>query len=408
MRVIVINTGTELLLGNTLNTHLAFLAREVFPLGLRIAQQLTVPDGVAIRDALTRAMAEAEIVFVTGGLGPTTDDLTREIAAELLGLALQQDAAVTTAITDRCTLRGFPVTERILRQAQVPEGALVLPNANGTAPGLYIAATADHPHLFLLPGPPRELHPMFRGSVWPILGTLLNGRAAPACRTLTLACVGESLVEAKVGSQILALEGVELGYCAHAGEVDVRVLGPASIVAEAERLIREAFPHAVFTDNGEKLEAVVVRALIERSETIATAESCTGGYIAHRLTNVPGASAAFLAGYVTYANEAKSEALGVDPQLIAQHGAVSEAVARRMAEGARAKANSTYALATTGIAGPGGGSAEKPVGTVFVALASAGAATHVQKFHLPSDRETFKQLTAQHALELLRRRLAAS
>ncbi|CAN5811393.1 competence/damage-inducible protein A [soil metagenome] len=407
MRAIVINTGTELLLGSTLNTHLTFLARELFPLGLRIDQQLTVPDGAAIRDALVRAMAEAELVFVTGGLGPTTDDLTREISAELLGLPLREDATVLAAITARLVLRGFPMTGRILRQAQVPAGAVVLPNANGTAPGLYIAATGDHPHLFLLPGPPRELHPMVRESVLPILQPLTTARAAVSHRTLSLACVGESMVEAAVGPKLLALPEVELGYCAHAGAVDVRVLGPEAAVVEAERIICAEFPEAVFTDSGESLEGVVVRLLTARRETVAAAESCTGGYLAHRITNVPGASAVFLAGFVTYANEAKASALGVEAELIQLHGAVSEAVVRQMAEGARREANATYALATTGIAGPGGGSPEKPVGTVFIALASAHAETEVLQRLFPADRETFKQLASQHALDLLRRRLSA-
>jgi nicotinamide-nucleotide amidase len=405
MRVFVINTGTELLLGNVVNTHLAFIAHEIFPLGLRVEEQITVPDGVAILGELRRAAAEAELVFVTGGLGPTTDDITREAAAELLNVTLRRDSAVTSAIIERLRVRGFPMTERILRQADVPEGGVVLPNANGTAPGLYLASKDGLPHLFLLPGPPRELHPMFRESVLPILRGLTSGRSAQEWRTLSLACVGESMVEAAIGREILALEGVELGYCARAGEVDVRVLGSAEVVGKAEEIIRAAFPEAIFTDAGESLEAVVVRLLTERGETVATAESCTGGYIAHRLTNVPGASAAFLAGYVTYANEAKVSSLRVPADIITLNGAVSEPVVRQMAEGARLNANATYALATTGIAGPGGGSPEKPVGTVFVALASADRATEVRQFRFPADRETFKQLVAQNALDLLRRRL---
>jgi nicotinamide-nucleotide amidase len=189
--------------------------------------------------------------------------------------------------------------------------------------------------------------------------------------------------------------------------VDVRVLGPEAAVVEAERIICAEFPEAVFTDSGESLEGVVVRLLTARRETVAAAESCTGGYLAHRITNVPGASTVFLAGFVTYANEAKASALGVEAELIRLHGAVSEAVVRQMAEGARREANATYALATTGIAGPGGGSPEKPVGTVFIALASAHAETEVLQRLFPADRETFKQLASQHALDLLRRRLSA-
>jgi nicotinamide-nucleotide amidase len=408
MRVFVINTGTELLLGNVVNTHLAFIAREIFTLGLRVDEQVTVPDGEPIRGALERAICCSDVVFVTGGLGPTTDDVTREVTAELLGLELRLDAGVETAIRQRLAARGYPLTDRVLRQAQVPEGATVLPNANGTAPGLYVPAGAAWPHLFLLPGPPRELHPMFRDAVLPLLREITSGRAAAEVRTLSLACVGESLVEAAVGERILALPGVELGYCARAGAVDVRVLGPADVVAQAEQIVRSAYPEEVFSDSGENLEAAVLQLLIQRGCTVATAESCTGGYIAHRLTNVPGASAVFLAGYVTYANEAKISTLGVNADTIAKNGAVSEAVAREMAEGARQQANATCAIATTGIAGPGGGSPEKPVGTVFIALAAENRETQVQRHCFPSDRETFKQLASQYALDLLRRHLISS
>ncbi len=412
MRVIVINTGTELLLGDVLNTHLTFIARQIFPLGLRVDRQLTVPDGPAIPEALAEAFSRAEIVFVTGGLGPTTDDVTREAAAELLGLSLRQNTAVAEAITNRLRDRGFPMTDRILRQADVPNGAVVLANANGTAPGLYIAAGerngARTPHLFLLPGPPRELQPMFDQSVMPILRTMVQARPGIEARTFHLACVGESVVEAEVGAQLLALPDVELGYCARSGEVDVRILGPRPTLDEAERIIRKAFPLLLYATADENLEEVVVRMLKERSVSLATAESCTGGYLAHRLTNVPGASAVFLAGYVTYANESKASALGVEPQLIEQHGAVSEEVAGAMAMGAVRTAKANFALATTGIAGPDGGSDEKPVGTVFIAWASAAGETKVLRRRFQTDRQSFKHLASQTALELLREQLLAA
>ena len=411
MRVQVINTGTELLLGDVVNTHLSFIAREVFALGLRVDRQVTVPDGEAIRGALVEAFSQAEIVFVTGGLGPTTDDITREIAAELLGLSLRQDATVADAITTRLRTRGFPIVDRILRQADVPEGALVLPNENGTAPGLYLAANTSRvggsPHLFLLPGPPRELQPMFRDSVLPILARIVPPRTLES-RTFRFACIGESVVEAAIGAQILALPNVELGYCARAGEVDVRVVGAPTVLEEAEAIIRKAFPAGVFSAAAEKLEEVIVGMLALRRETVALAESCTGGYLAHRITNVAGASAVFLVAYITYANEAKHDVLSVAPELIIEHGAVSKQVAQRMAEGARMRSGATYALSTTGIAGPSGGSDDKPVGTVFIALASATKATSVQRCRFQSDRETFKQLTTQAALEKLRLALIAA
>ena len=412
MRVVVINTGTELLLGAVLNTHLTFIAREIFPLGLRIDRQMTVPDGAAIAETLAAEFGGTDIIFVTGGLGPTTDDITRETAAELLGLPLRRDPAVAEAITTRLRTRGFPMTDRILRQADVPEGAVVLPNANGTAPGLYLAAqtgtTGRTPHLFLLPGPPRELHPMFRDSVIPILQQIVPERSAVECRTFRIVGVGESVVEAAVGPQILALPGVELGYCARIGEVDVRVIGAPAVLDAAEGMIRNAFAASILTAENEKLEEVVVRLLSETNQRITTAESCTGGFLAHRITNVPGSSAVFDAGFVTYANEAKVGMLGVNASVIEQHGAVSEKVARAMAEGALGKSRATFALSITGIAGPGGGSAEKPVGTTFIALASKSGETVVQHRNFQSDRESFKQLASQAALEMLRQRLMRS
>jgi nicotinamide-nucleotide amidase len=406
MRTIVINTGTELLLGDVLNTHLAFMAREILPLGLRVDRQITVPDGPAIQAALADSFAAAEILFVTGGLGPTADDLTREITAELLGLKMQHDESVMNAITVRAAGRGFRLTDRVPRQAQIPEGATILPNENGTAPGLYFAARIDRhrPHLFLLPGPPRELQPMFKSSVVPILRNIIPGDTTTQRTTYRIAGLGESLVEEAIGSRLLGLD-LEVGYCARPGEVDLRIIGQSSALAEADSVIRSAVGPSIFSDDGSSLEETVVRLLAERKETLAIAESCTGGYLAHRVTNVPGASAVFRAGFIVYANETKSKMLGVDPGLISEHGAVSEPVVRTMAEGARQEAGATFALATTGIAGPGGGTPEKPVGTVFVGLATQGGATHARKFYFPDDRQTFKELTAQVALDMLRRRL---
>ncbi|MEP6823126.1 MAG: CinA family nicotinamide mononucleotide deamidase-related protein [Chthoniobacterales bacterium] len=410
MNVVVLNTGSELLLGHVLNTHLAFIAREIFPLGLRVERQITVPDGPAIGEALAAASMNADIIFVTGGLGPTTDDITREAAAELLKLPLRQDPVVAAAITERLRSRGFPMTDRILRQAEVPEGATVLLNANGTAPGLYLAGRDEAermPHLFLLPGPPRELHPMFQISVLPILRTIVPQRDGMLCQTFRLAGVGESVVEAAVGERLLALPDGEIGYCARLGEVDVRVIGPQSTIDSAEALIREAFPLQFFTKGDEELESAVVGLLRDRSATMAVAESCTGGYLAHRVTNVPGASAVFIAGFVTYANEMKTAAVDVPEKLLAEFGAVSAEVAAAMAAGALRKANSTYALATTGIAGPDGGSEAKPVGTVYLAFASASGQSKVLRRRFQAERPAFKHLATQVALQLLREQILA-
>jgi nicotinamide-nucleotide amidase len=409
MRVVVINTGTELLLGDVLNSHLSFIAREIFPLGLRINRQVTVPDGDAIRDAISESLGRADIIFVTGGLGPTTDDITREITADLLGLKLQHDPAIMRSIEERAARRGFRLTDRVARQADVPEGATVLSNDYGSAPGLYLPAdqAKNYPHLFLLPGPLRELHPMFRTFVVPILRSIVPVEHVTGCRIFRSAGVGESLVEDAVGVQLLELPGLELGYCARPGEMDLRLIGERDVLDRAERIVREKLRDAIFSTDGSDLEEVVVKLLTERGQTLAVAESCTGGCLADRITNVPGASAVFLAGYVTYSNDVKQAMLGVDPRLISEHGAVSAEVARAMADGARQRAKSDFALATTGIAGPSGGSEEKPIGSVFIALAAPDRPTKIKKRFFPDDRPTFKELTTQTALDLLRRRLLA-
>ena len=408
MRAGLINTGTELLLGDVQDAHLAFIAREIFPLGLRIEERRTVPDTNAIGRTLAELLPAYEMLFVTGGLGPTSDDITRETVADLLGLELRQHPELLESLRRRLRLRGVKWTAGITRQADVPSGAQVLPNENGSAPGFYLKANLDprvsSPHLFVLPGPPRELQPMFRNYVMPILRSIAPSSAIEQ-RVYRVAGVGESSVEQAIGEKVLAIPGIELGYCARPGEVDVRIIGKPETIQQADAVIQTALGPSIFSTTDETLEEVVVRLLKKRNQTLATAESCTGGLIANRITNVPGASSVFIAGYVCYANQAKINMLNVDPKLIERHGAVSESVARTLAEHARACAVCDYALATTGVAGPTGGSPEKPVGTVYVGLASAELETIVKKFFFPTDRETFKQLAAQAAFEMLRRRL---
>jgi competence/damage-inducible protein CinA-like protein len=408
MRVALINTGTELLLGDVQDAHLAFIAREILPLGLRINERRTVPDGQAIRDSLSELFGRAEILFVTGGLGPTSDDITREIVAALLGLELRMDSELLASLRRRLAARGIKWTSSIARQAEVPVGAQVLPNENGSASGLYLRANINplipSPHVFVLPGPPRELQPMFRAFVTPILRAIVQVPASIERRLYRIACLGESTIEEAIGNKVLAIPGIELGYCARPGEVDVRIVGESDAVSRADAVIKNELGSSIFSASGETLEEVLVKLLTGRKETLAIAESCTGGLLANRITNIPGASSVFLAGYICYANETKNDMLGVDPELIAKHGAVSEPVARALAQHARMRARSTYALATTGIAGPSGGSPEKPVGTVYIALTTP-AKTIVRKLFFPSDRETFKQLAAQAAFELLRRKI---
>jgi nicotinamide-nucleotide amidase len=408
----VINTGSELLLGRTANTHLQYLGRQLFKLGLRIQRQVCVPDGPAIGVALAESMPRSWAVIVTGGLGPTTDDITRELTAELLGLELALDETVLATITERFARRNLRMAERNKRQAYVPKGVRVLENPNGTAPGLHIPPRAGlaggingmTPHIFLLPGPPRELHPMVETLVLPLLKAALpEGFAAPAFAEFMIIGLGESEVESRVGSQIEALPGIELGYCARPGEVDLRVIGSALAVEAATAIVREKLGAYVASDDGRDLPEIVVHELTARRQKLAVAESCTGGFLAHRITNVPGASAVFVEDFITYANRAKEQTLGIDPAMLAAYGAVSEEVARAMAEHALALTEADYALATTGIAGPGGGSAEKPVGTVFIALARRVDLPLVNKHFFPTQRETFKTLVSQTALDLLRR-----
>jgi nicotinamide-nucleotide amidase len=408
MRVILLNTGTELLLGDVQDAHLAFIAREILPLGLRFEERRTVPDSEAIRQTLAELFPRCEILFVTGGLGPTSDDITREMVADLLGLELRQSSELMAFLQQRLQLRGIKWTSGIARQADVHVGAKILPNQHGSAPGLYLRANINpqiqSPHLFLLPGPPRELQPMFRAFVMPMLCSIVPASDLIQRRLYKIANKGESLVEVAIGERVLAIPGIELGYCARPGEVEVRIVGKPKAIEQADAIIRSTLGPSIFSAADETLEEVIVKLLTQRNQTLAVAESCTGGLLANRITNVPGASAIFLAGYVCYANQAKIDMLDVDTRLIKKHGAVSEQVARALAENARACARSHYAVATTGVAGPSGGSPEKPVGTVYIALAASGE-TVAKRFFFPADRETFKQVTTQAALELLRRKL---
>src|SRR3984893_12962498 len=404
MRAVLLNTGTELLAGDVHDTHLAFIAREIFSFGLRIEERRTVGDGPAIGETLRELFSRAEIIFVTGGLGPTSDDITRDVTAELLGLKLREEAQLLESLK----ARRIKWVSSIARQALVPKGAQILPNENGSAPGLYLKANINpqihSPHIFLLPGPPRELQPMFRDSAMSILRSIVKGPPRFERRFYKIASMGESLIEESIGKKILAIPGIELGYCARPGEVDVRIIGERVALEQADQIVRAELGEAIFTTSDETLEEVLVKLLTKKKQTLAIAESCTGGLLTNRITNMPGASAVLLAGYIAYSNEAKIDILGVNPKLIEKHGAVSEEVARSLADGARKRARSTYALATTGVAGPSGGSEEKPVGTVYVALADEND-MKIKKLFFPSDRETFKQLTAQATFEMLRRKL---
>lgn len=420
MDVIVelLNTGSELMLGRVLNTHQQWLCRHLADLGLVVSRQVAVPDtGPAIQTAIREALSRADLLITTGGLGPTSDDLTRELLAQLLGRALREDSGVLAHIRTYFEQRKRPMPDRVRVQALVPEGATVLWNPHGTAPGLALELRPNpfRPDgaaswLILLPGPPRELRPMFTETVVPLLQRVFPERDVFVCRTLRSTGIGESMVEQRVGPKLAALveTGLQLGYCARPGQVDVRLAAAGDKAEElvhlGEDIVRSHLGQRIYTAEDEELEATLIRLLTERKQTLGLAESCTGGCIAHRLTNVPGASAVLLGGFVTYSNQSKQDLVGVEGKTLAEHGAVSEPVARRMAEGARNRLGADYAIAVTGIAGPSGGTPAKPVGTVFIALAAQDE-TVVEQHLNAWDRETFKQVTAQQAMDLLRRKV---
>ena len=439
MNIELLNTGSELMLGRVLNTHQQWLCRHLADLGYVVTRQVAVPDTAHnIQSAVREALSRADLIVTTGGLGPTSDDLTRDLIAKLLGKKLRLDDAVLDHIKRRFAARNLPMPKNNEVQALVPEGALVLANPNGTAPGLAMkvgsgvwglasgkpqtserlspdprAQNQDAKWLVLLPGPPRELRPMFDNFVVPLLRREFPLDAPFVCRTLRTSGIAESLVQEKIAAPLGALvaAGLEIGYCARTGQVDVRLSARGGngkkIVRAAEAIVQKILGAQIYGFDDEEMETVVVRLLTGRKKTLAMAESCTGGCIAHRVTNVPGASAVFLGGFVTYSNESKRKFLGVRAETLAAHGAVSEAVAREMAEGARLQLGADFAIAVTGIAGPDGGTKEKPVGTVFIGLAGDFGTAVERKFN-PYERGTFKEVTAWQALEMLRVRLICS
>jgi len=432
MIVELINTGSELMLGRTLNTHQQWLCRKLADLGYVVTRQVAIADSAQdIQQAVRESLSRADLILVTGGLGPTSDDVTRELIAEMLGKPLYEDPTIVAELKSFFEERKRSMPARNLVQAQVPEGAIVLPNPNGTAPGLAIKiedgrwrmehggtqplpSTIVNPQspqwLIMLPGPPRELRPMFTDAVVPLLKRELPPQVF-VCRTIRTAGIGESALAEQIEAPLqpyVAL-GLELGYCARPGQVDVRLAARTSeaekIVNEAWQIVQGVFAKNIFAEDDEDIESVIIRELTTRKQTLALAESCTGGCIANRITNVPGASAVLIAGLVTYANEAKTKFVGVRPETLAAYGAVSEPVVREMAEGARRETGADFAIAVTGIAGPGGGSSEKPVGTVFMAVSSAAGTVALKQLNR-FDRETFKDITTQQVLGMLRRVMA--
>lgn len=390
----------------TLNTHGAWFGQQLLRLGLRVARQTTVPDGEAIEHALEECVKRVDVVIVTGGLGPTSDDLTREATSKVLGIALMEDEAAMRSLEGFFAMRGRVMAASNRKQALVPVGADVLPNPNGTAPGVYVPPRLNgvaNCAVFLLPGPPRELYPMFEAEVVPRLVALAGVETIPVVRELRFTGIGESDFHQGVDERLAGIEGLEVGYCARVGEVDLRLIGTEAGVWEGREIALKEFGGYLVTEDGRDLEAVVIGACGDKGWRVATAESCTGGLIADRLTDVAGSSAVYTHGWVTYANEAKRDQLGVGQDLLDEYGAVSEPVVRAMAKGALVRSGAQVAVAVTGIAGPGGGSEDKPVGTVWIGWALEDGRVWAKRYFHPRNRKDFKLAVSQTALEGVRR-----
>lgn len=376
-------------------------------MGLRVQRQMTVPDGDAIRDAMRESVMRCDALIVTGGLGPTSDDITREATAEVLGIEMIEDEQALRTMKDFFLARGYgEMPKGNSKQALVPVGADVLPNPNGTAPGVYVPprlGKASACAIFLLPGPPSELRPMFHAEVEPRMRALSGIENAGRAVEVKFVGIGESSFAEGIDDQLQAIEGLEFGYCARLGELDLRLIGGEEPIRQAREIVEAAFGEYYLSDDGAALEEVVVREMAARGLTLATAESCTGGLIANRVTDVPGSSAVLTHGFVSYANAAKESQLGVSAESLAEYGAVSEEVCREMVLGALSQSGADIAVAVTGIAGPDGGSDEKPVGTVYIGIAKKGESVRVVRQCHPRARTSFKRQVSQVALDQVRR-----
>jgi nicotinamide-nucleotide amidase len=406
MKAEIIAVGSELLTPDRLDTNSLFLTEELNKLGIEVLRKTIVGDqrellAEAFRDALNRV----PVVISSGGLGPTEDDLTRETVAELLGRRLQRNEDVVRAIEARFRSfkRDMPAVN--LRQAMVPEGAEVLENPRGTAPGLWIEDKGRM--VALLPGPPRELRPLFLEQVMPRLRRRVSGERM-FHRELRVTGLGESHVEERIRAIYTRYKNVNTTILASPGEIQIHLRMWTDDATQAENTLDEivqsfelALGDRIFAHKGVPLEEVVAELLSTNRSTIATAESCTGGLLAERLTSIPGSSNYFLGGVVSYSNERKTAWTEVPAEMIAAKGAVSAEVAVALAEGIRRSVGSTFGVGITGIAGPGGGSEEKPVGTVYIALAAPGG-TKERLVHVPGDREAVRFYASQIALDMVR------
>ena len=409
----IIAVGSELLTPFRQDTNSLYLTEQLNALGVEVAFKTIVGDNLKhIVRVATTALSRAEILIFSGGLGPTEDDLTREAVAETLGLQLRRDPHIVEAIERRFAEHGWKMASNNVKQADVITGATVLPNANGTAPGQWISGRSDGKEriIVLLPGPPHELKALFEGTVRERLRAKVPQQFL-AARVLKITGMGESACDARVAPIYKKFTDVDTTILAAPGEIQLhlRTLGTSNEAAgqrldELVNLIEEELGDYVYSDNGDSLEQIVSYFLQMRNSTLSVAESCTGGLVAERLTSISGSSRYFMGGAVVYSNELKVQLADVPADLIDVYGAVSEPVAKALAEGIRKRCGTTLGLGITGVAGPTGGSAEKPVGLVFHALASENS-TEVVKRNFPGDRARIRWFASQQALDMVRRKL---
>ena len=404
MKAEIIATGTELLLGQTVNTNARFLSEKLAQMGIDVYWHTVVGDNaVRLEAALRLALSRSDIIITSGGLGPTMDDLTKETVAKVLQLPLEVNAKWERRLINMFASRGSKMTQNNYKQALLPRGAKLITNDYGTAPGIWL----EHRDkiIVLLPGPPRELEPMFIEKIMPLLP---SSGSSLVSRTLKVVGLGESSVEEKLAEIIAAQTNPTIAPLAILGEVHLRLTAKARSKTECQELLDETeakltarLGNAIYARDEQTMGSVVAELLSKNKLSLALAESCTGGYLAHTLTNIPGSSSFFSAGLVTYSNEAKSKLLGIPLQFIEEHDAVSAEVGRAMASQVREVAESDLGLGITGIAGPTGGTADKPVGLVYIALATPTTVT-CQRFNFFGKRENIKERAVMSALNMLR------
>ncbi len=411
MTVEIISVGTEILLGNIVNTNAAYLAEKCAAIGLSCYYQEVVGDNEErLEGVLQTALERADVLLVSGGLGPTQDDLTKETAAKALGRKLILHEPSKAAIESFFQKKGIEITENNWKQAMVPEGCIVIDNQNGTAPGMIIEDKGRH--VVLMPGPPNELIPMFEHAVMPYLNSLQPGIIYS--QTVKVCGVGESKVEAMIKDLIDEQSNPTIATYAKTGEVHLRVTARAEGEKEAKKLVKPYVKelkgrfgnHVYTTQEDVTLEKAVVDLLLANHLTVSTVESCTGGMLAARLINVPGVSEVFKTGYITYSNKSKRKLLGIKKSSLEKHGAVSPEIAKEMAKGAALFGKADVTVGITGVAGPDGGSGEKPVGLVYIACNVCGR-IDVKECHFGGSRMKIRESSVSAALSLMRESILA-